>query len=150
MIARPLDLASRLQKTPRSLDVFFYVNVGSLALFFALFGSPFVLAPGLGVDFRIPQVAGARAGAASVTCYLTVMNSGQILGGDGLLNWGQLETWLKAKTARDTHASLLIRAGADVPSATVERIISMAHASGFASVIWGAEEPPSGGSGENR
>ena len=53
MITRPLDLAAKMRAEPRSFDALFYVNVGVLALFFLVFGSRFVLAPGLGVDFKL-------------------------------------------------------------------------------------------------
>ena len=61
MLTRPLELASRLRPAPRGLAWPFLVNAGLLVLFFSLFGSRFVLAPGLGVDFRLPTVAGANA-----------------------------------------------------------------------------------------
>ena len=106
MITRPLDLASRLSPEPRSFDFLFYVNVGLLALFFALFGSRFVLAPGLGVDFRLPQAAGARAGATGTTCYISVLRSGQILTDNGLLSIAELPDWLKARAQKDRQPRL--------------------------------------------
>ena len=48
MITRPLELSSRLRPEPRTFDWVFYVNGGLIVLFFSLFGSQFVLAPGLG------------------------------------------------------------------------------------------------------
>ena len=62
MITHPLDLASRLRPPPRNHDVLFFLNGALIMMFFVLFGSRFVLAPGLGVDFRLPEMA--RAGAA--------------------------------------------------------------------------------------
>ena len=56
MITRPLDLASKLRTEQRSLDALFWVNVGILVLFFTLFGSRFVLAAGLGVNFSLPEM----------------------------------------------------------------------------------------------
>ena len=67
MITRPLDLASKLRPPPRNLDMLFLVNGGLLVLFFMLFGSRFVLSPGLGVDFRLPVMAGALANATATT-----------------------------------------------------------------------------------
>ena len=95
MITRPLDLASRLRSAPRNFDALFYVNVGALALFFAMFGSRFVLAPGLGLDFRMPVLAGAMAGAATTQRVVSVLPSGQIFAADGLLNMAQLREWLQ-------------------------------------------------------
>jgi len=83
MITRPLDLASKLRKAPQNFDALFYVNAGLLVLFFTLFGSRFVLAPGFGVDFRLPVVEGANAGARSPTHVINVARSGNILTNDG-------------------------------------------------------------------
>lgn len=131
MITRPLDLASRLRREPRSYDWLFFVNVALIAFYFVLFGSRFVLSPGLGVDFALPQVDGASGGARPVTQMITVVNAGQIFVSDGLRSIDQLPDWLtgQAKTAR--HPSLLIRASADVPTKTIARIVGMAHAAGF-------------------
>jgi hypothetical protein len=60
MITRPLDLAGKLRPGPRNFDFVFLVNGGLIALFFTLFGSPYVLAPGLGVDFVMPEMSGAK------------------------------------------------------------------------------------------
>src|ERR1035441_6645559 len=86
MIARPLDLASRLRPPPHGTGALHYVNVGLLGLFFSVFGSRFVLAPGLGVDFQLPQLSGARADASPTTSYIiNVLRSGQIFTEDGLV-----------------------------------------------------------------
>ena len=84
MITRPLDLASRLRSPPPSFDALFYVNVGLLGMFFMLFGSPFVLAPGLGVDFRLPAAAGANANARTPTHVISVLATGQIFTAHGV------------------------------------------------------------------
>src|SRR5476651_1886359 len=111
MIARPLDLASRLRPPHQGMGTLHYVNVGLLGLFFALFGSKFVLAPGLGVDFQLPQLAGAQAGAAQATDVISVLRSGQILTAElGLVDLGQLRDWLKAKAAKERQPTLLVRA----------------------------------------
>jgi biopolymer transport protein ExbD len=140
MITRPLDLASRLSPEPRSFDFLFFVNVGLLALFFALFGSRFVLAPGLGVAFRLPQAAGARAGAVGTTCYISVLRSGQILTDNGLLSSLALPDWLKARTERDRQPVLLIRSSEGVPMEDIARICSLAVAAGFVQTQIAAEE----------
>ena len=143
MITRPLDLASRLRPLPRSLDALFFVNVGLLVLFFFLFGSRFVLAPGLGVDFRMPELAGAQAGAATTQRVISVLPSGQIFA-DGLLNMAQLRTWLKAEAAKLKQPSLLVRASAGVPLSELADIIGVAREAGYVRVVVGAEEPAAG------
>jgi biopolymer transport protein ExbD len=144
MIARPLDLASRLRPPPKGMGVLHYVNVGLLVLFFDAFGSRFVLAPGLGVDFQLPQLAGAQAGAAQATDVISVLRSGQILTSEqGLVDIGQLRTWLRTRAAREHQPILLVRASSEVTLADLSEIEDAAHDAGFR-VLLGAEEPPSG------
>jgi biopolymer transport protein ExbD len=146
MITRPLDLASKLRVQPRSLDALFFVNVGLLGLFFLLFGSRFVLAPGLGVDFRLPELEGVRENAAPTQRVISVLPSGQIFA-DGLLNKAQLREWLRLEARKLRQPSLLVRASAGVPLSELADIISVAHEAGFVRVVVGAEEPAAGPSG---
>jgi len=141
MITRPLDLASRLRPEPRSFDTVFLVNGGLLVLFFLLFGSQFVLAPGIGVGFELPVFAGARAGATPTTHSITVKPSGLIVVDDGPANRERLRKWLvdAAKTTR--QPSLLIIASHNVQIGLLAEIASMAKAAGFVNVQWAAEEP---------
>lgn len=141
MITRPLDLAARLRAEPRSFDFLFFVNGGLIVLFFGLFGSRFVLAPGLGVDFQMPEMAGARAGAAVTDRVISVRRSGQIFAANGLLNLAQLREWLKVEAAKSKNPSLLVRASADVPVSNLAEIVSAAREAGFGRVVLGAEEP---------
>jgi biopolymer transport protein ExbD len=143
MIARPLELAARLSPPPRNFDAYFFINGGLLVLFFALFGSRFVLEPGLGVDFQLPAVVGARQGAVGTTCHISVLRSEQIFTDDGLLNLENLPDWLKAQAQKTPHPALLIRASTHVPVADISRIFSMARSAGFGPVILAAEEPAS-------
>lgn len=150
MITRPLDITSRLRPEPRSFDFLFYVNAGLLVLFFSLFGSRFVLAPGLGVDFRVPEVAGAAAGAQMTTHRITVRQSGQIFADDGgLVTLRQLGQWLDRQKTATAHPSLLILASADVRNDELAEIVSVAKKAGFA-VIWGALEPALSAEGGRR
>ncbi len=140
MITRPLDLSSRLRPPPRGFDVLFCVNVGLLVFFFLFFGSRFVLSPGLGVDFQLPQVPGANAGAQMTTHMITVENAGQIFVGDGVRRMDELQEWLNAQVKTEKHPSLLVRASAGVPTEIVWRILGMARSAGF-SVTLAADEP---------
>lgn len=140
MITRPLDLSSRLRPSPRSFEFLFYVNVGLLALFFSLFGSRFVLAPGLGLDFQIPQTAGAAVGATTTTHQITVQNSGQIFADDGLVSVEQLGQWLQRQKKTTPKPSLLVLASGGVANEKLAEIVSVAQRAGFG-VVWGALEP---------
>jgi biopolymer transport protein ExbD len=147
MITRPLDLAARLRREPRNFDFLFFVNVGLIVLFFFLFGSRFVLAPGLGVDFRMPEMAGARAGAATTERVISVLPSGQIFAANGLLNMAQLREWLSVEAGKLREPSLLVRASAGVPLSQLAEIVSAATEAGFTRVVVGAEEPGGDGQG---
>lgn len=140
MITRPLDIASKLRPEPRNFDVLFYVNAGLIALFFVLCGSRFILAPGLGLDFQVPTVSGAMAGAVTTDRFISVLPSGQIFA-NGLVNMNQLEEWLKIEAKKLKKPSLLVRTSADVPVSQLAEIVSVAREAGFV-VVWGAEEPP--------
>lgn len=72
MIAGPLELSSRLAPPPRDLDVFFWLNAGVVVLFFALLGSPFIVAPGVAVQvgrsaaLDLPEAVHQQLGTVSV------------------------------------------------------------------------------------
>src|SRR3954452_20279409 len=152
MITRPLDLAAKLRPPPRSFDVWFFVNAGLIVLAFALFGSRFVLAPGLGVDFRLPEMPGARAMATETTHYITVNNAGLIIAPEGSITLKRLGEWLqeqakdfdrlRAEGKNPPVPSLLVKASAGVSPAEQTQIVSLALAAKFR-VQWAAEEPSS-------
>jgi len=160
MITRPLDLSSRLRAAPRSFDALFWVNVGALVLFFGLFGSRFVLAPGLGVDFYLPELGGSRDGAVRTTHVISMARSGLIFTDDGALPLEQIGAWLAdgarraalaaeppsrredsslntdgdgsaARAVLRTSPVLLIRASAGIPVADLAAVTSAAREHGF-------------------
>lgn len=141
MITRPLDLAARLRPAPRNFDFLFFVNGGLLVLFFLLFGSRFVLAPGLGVDFQMLALPGARSSAAPTTHRITVKPSGLIFIEDGPADLERLGKWLESEAKKARQPSLLIIASKDVPGGKIAEIANVAHAAGFVKVQWAAEEP---------
>lgn len=145
MITRPLDLASRLRPEPRNLDWLFFVNAGLLVLFFSLFGSKFILAPAVGVDFRLPEIAGAATDAVAPTHTITVTASGQIFAG-GSKTIDGLALWFAAE-ARATRAPvLLIIADQGVQLSLQSRIMSLARENGFVDIRLAAREPAGRGS----
>ena len=147
MITRPLDLASKLRPEPRNFDWLFLVNGGLLVLFFSLFGSKFVLAPSVGVEFRLPEVAGAEANAVAPTHRITVTAAGQILvPGGGILTKERLGQWLEAEAKTTRQPVLLVLADEDVTIATQAEISSLAQARGFGPVRFAAREPAQRGS----
>ena len=146
MITRPLDLAARLRPPPRNFDWVFLVVGGLIVQFFPLFGSRFVLAPGLGVDFRLPTMPGALAGAAATTHVITIKSAGFKNGGfvfaeSGALNWTQFGEWLKAAAKTTKTPVLLVQANADVPMADLADLNTLAKEAGFLWVQFAANEP---------
>jgi len=140
MITRPLDLASRLRPPPRNFDALFYVNVGLLAVFFGVFGSRFVLAPGVGVDFRLPLAEGANASAKAPTHVISVLANGQIFTTHGARKLEEMPAYLiqQAKGVKDPV--LLVRGDAAVPTSVLATIASAATRAKF-EVVWAASEP---------
>ena len=144
MLPRPLDLSRRLRPHPRSFDWIYVVNVGLIAGFFAFFGSRFVVSPGLGIDFQLPEVPGATADARVTTHVITIVNAGQIVVDDGLRNLDQLALWLAEQSKRAPRPSLLVRASAEVPAATLARILGLAHSAGFQVTVAAEDHPRRG------
>lgn len=146
MITRPLDLASKLQPEPRSFDFVFLVNGGLIVLFFMLFGSRFVLAPGLGVDFQLPRTSGSVP-SQPATDYISVERDGLILVPDkGRVNLGQLSDWLKERVKLSKRPTLLVRADREVTNSLLMEISAAANEAGF-KVVWAVEMAPAPTSG---
>lgn len=134
MIARPLELASRLRPAPRNFDALFYVNVGLLALFFTLAGSAFVLGPGVGIDFQLPEVAGAAGNTEPFTHHVHVNDAGHIIAGDGPRDMAKLRVWLQLQAQTVKRPSLRILADDGVALSIVLQIAGAAREAGFVSV----------------
>ena len=138
MITHPLDLAARLRPPPRNFDALFFVNGALILVFFVLFGSRFVLAPGLGVNFRLPEMAGAGAAAAPVV--ISLPRSDMVLVDDGMLNYAQLRGWLEKRARSEKGLALLVRADRQVPLEDLGVIAEMAASAGFTGgVQWAME-----------
>jgi biopolymer transport protein ExbD len=136
MIARPLDLASKLRRPPRSYDWMFFVNFGLIALLFVLFGSRFVLSPALTVNgdrLSMPTMPAGSVNLVPSTLLVSVKSNGQIfVDPQGLMTFAQLEAWMKDQIKRTPGARLLIRADARVPFDDLSKISAAAAAVGLA------------------
>ena len=142
MITRPLDLASKLQEAPRGGAQLFYINTGLLALFFALFGSRFVLSPGLATDFVLPK-AGVVGTAVQISdVVIAVPGSGTALADGQVLDFRSLGTWLKGKNTGSGKRRLLIQASASLPAKDLADIYVLAAEAGFAGVLVATERAP--------
>ena len=151
MIARPLDLAAKLRPEPRNFDGIFFVNVGLIGLFFSLFGSQFVLSPGIGVDFQMPRFAGAAEGAAVTTHRVTLTGAGTIITDVGPKDMIGLREWLKreARNPKFLHPRLNLIVDASVPTGRVNEVMEAAREAGFL-VLIAADVPTAGSSADKR
>lgn len=147
MITRPLDLASRLRTPPRNFDFLFLVNGALLVLFFALFGSRFVLAPGLWIDdahnreIVLPQMDHSIASAARTSIVISVTGPGIVVTDEGRFSYTELRSWLLRRGQREPGARLLVRADVSLPMQDFAEISAMARAAGLTVQL--AAEPTS-------
>ncbi len=137
MVTRPLELSSRLRPAPRSFDVLFYVNGALIGVFFLMFGSRFVLAPGI----RLPTHNNRTIEAVATTAVVSVMASGQIfVDRRGAITSEQLKTWLAEQAQRTPNSVVLVRADAGVSLQIISEIKEMAGEAGFSNVLFPSME----------
>jgi biopolymer transport protein ExbD len=144
MITRPLDLSSRLRSPPRNLDFVFYVNACLIALMFVLFGSRFVLSPGLGVDFRVPVADSALIGAVPTDVVIAVKGADLAFVEGAKVNSDGLRLWLIERAKGHEGLRLLIQADASLSTKDLTDICEMARTAGFVAVQIAAERPSPG------
>jgi biopolymer transport protein ExbD len=139
MITRPLNLSSRLRPQPRGFEVLFYVNAGLLALFFVLFGSRFVLSPGLGVEFDVPSLPAAMAGAVSTDVVVAIKGADMAFVEGAKVNFSGLRQNLIERAREHKGLRLLVQADAALTTRDLTEVYDMAREAGFTSVQIAAE-----------
>jgi biopolymer transport protein ExbD len=139
MITRPLNLSSRLKPAPRGFEFLFFVNMGLIALFFVLFGSRFVLSPGLGLDFNLPTFAGALPGAVATDVVVAVKAADMAFVEGAKVNFAGLREYLVEKAKGHADLRLLVQVDSALPARELTEIYDMARAAGFTSVQIAAE-----------
>jgi hypothetical protein len=151
VITRPLDLAARLKPISRGWDTLFYVNVGALAAFFFVFGSRFVLAPGLAVDFALPKAGAAATSALATDVVIAVPAAGMAVVDGAVLDFTRLGLWLREQGSRRERAGeggrkrLLVQASGSLPARDLAEIYALAADAGFAGVLIATADSGSGG-----
>ena len=147
MITRPLELESRLSPPPRDFDFVAWVNVAVIVLFFGLFGSRFVLAPGLLFDagnegFELPRTEGLQyVGTASVV--VSYRRDDVILYEGAIIKMPELQERLAAYAKQHPGEVLLLLADRHVTFQAVSKLSAMARSVGFAYVQMANETPDS-------
>ena len=125
MITRPLDLASKLRPEPRNFDFLFLINAGLIVLFFDLFGSRFVLAPGLTEDFRLPTMPGVREGAVATTHTISLRRGGLILINGGKVGLPELRPGMVlARGIYTNNGLLLVPEGQRLNATFIEKLLN--------------------------
>lgn len=140
MITRPLDLASRLRPPPRGLDALFYVNVGALAVFFLVFGSRFVLAPGLAVDFELPAADAVATAHLETDVVIAVPASDMAVVEGAVVDFKGLGEWLRTRASDElgagaTKKRLLVQTTGSLPARDLTELYALAAAAGFGGVL---------------
>jgi biopolymer transport protein ExbD len=135
VITRPLDLASRLKPVARGWDTLFYVNTGALALFFLLFGSRYVVAPGLGVDFALPTAGEAATSTLITDVVIAVPAPGMVVVEGAVVDYAGLAGWLRTRVAGERRKRLLVQASASLPARDLAEIYALAADAGFSGVL---------------
>jgi biopolymer transport protein ExbD len=121
------------------MDTLFYVNVVLLGLFFALFGSRFVMSPGIELlrpEFALPQSGGGGGMAANTTAVISVLGPNMVFTDEGRMSFSELSVWLPTQVARgaEQESRLLVRADAQVPASDLLQLSDIATAAGFSGV----------------
>src|SRR3954465_14394183 len=135
MITRPLELSAKLRPPPKNFDFIFLVNGGLIALFFVLFGSRFVLSPGLrvnGRDLHLSSSPTALVDPIPTSVVISVTSSEQIFIDGGMVrSRGPLGDWLRAQGKKQPGAALLVQEDASVPQRVMLEIIDLAQQAGL-------------------
>ena len=106
---------------------------------FVLFGSRFVLSPGLGVDFRIPTADSALINAVPTDVVIAVKSADLAFVEGAKVDSNGLSLWLVERAKGHAGLRLLIQADASLSTKDLTDICEMARAAGFAAVQIAAE-----------
>ncbi len=138
MITRPLELESRLSPPPRDLDFVAWVNVALIVLFFSLFGSGFVLAPGLLIgggneNFDLPKTQEPQY-SRTASVVVSYRNDDVILFEGAIVKLPELRQRLEAYAKKHPGQVLLLIADRRVSLQAVSDLSAMAQSVGFSYV----------------
>ncbi|WP_238991424.1 ExbD/TolR family protein [Rariglobus hedericola] len=110
-----------------------------IALFFILFGSRFVLSPGLGVAFEVPAMANALEGAVATDVVIAIKGADLAFVEGAKVNFAGLRQYLINRAAGRPGLRLLVQADATLTTRDLTEVYDMARAAGFAFVQVAAE-----------
>lgn len=140
MKARPFDFEAHLHTKSRRLDVVPFIDACLIVIFFSLFGSSYVFAPG--ITIHLPESRTAAVDALPVYEVLTV---GEIEGSERILFDGRIysldtfEQGLLSAGPDRGETTLLIRMDQAVSVRTLSEVCDIARAAGFREIQIAAE-----------
>jgi hypothetical protein len=147
MLTRPLDLSTRLRRAPRNFDYLFWVNAVLIALFFTLFGSRFVLSPGMGVarsEEMLPINSHAIEGAVATQLRVEVAEGGKLCVDTGFVSFEQFRAWLERQAKNAPGATLLVQYNFRNQAELLARIADTANQLGIKVQLAALEAAPHG------
>ena len=151
-----LSILNLDREVPRTAKLGFwpFVDICVIGLFASLYGSNFVIAPGINID--LPQSNHIQTTVAQRLQVMSVDEVGgeeQIYFEDRLLKLETLEKMLRLRGPVGENVTLLIRIDAMVSAQTITSIFEIAETAGYRSIQWATEDRPRepnalGGSGQ--
>ena len=132
MLSQPLNLERYIRTKPESrLEVVPIMDILVIVVFFGLFGSPFVMPPGLEVDLELSENLVSRV---AVTAVLTVKRDNMLLFEGQNLKLNQFEERARQYLEGKENAVLLLRLDPGIKMDTFFKISGEAKAAGFSKV----------------
>ena len=104
-------------------------------MFFLLFGSRYVLAPGLGVDFALPTAGEAATSTLITDVVIAVPAPGMVVVEGAVVDYAGLAGWLRTRVAGERRKRLLVQASASLPARDLAEIYALAADAGFSGVL---------------
>jgi biopolymer transport protein ExbD len=147
VITQPLELLARVRRPPRSNDVLAYVSVGALALLFVLFGSKYVLSPGIPIS--LPRDPLARQSAAPTDLVVNMQRDNIILFEAGRYSLDGFKQRLGTLVQAQGPVRLLLRADRQVSGQALINFTAVAMEAGCAVQLAADVPAESGALGPN-
>lgn len=142
MITQPFNFAAHVQRPRAGLDLVPFLDVCIIALFFGVFASRFVLAPGQAIDLHLPVTEAGSADALPTSRVVTVgeVNGREMLIFEGrILDIAKFQRFLEERTGQFQGEVLLVRMDRDVSMVLLVRVLETAKGAGFDQVLLAAE-----------
>jgi biopolymer transport protein ExbD len=138
MITRPFNFSVHLRSTSARLEATGFIDACLILIFFSVFLSPHILAPGHVIN--LPEASGAALDADVVTSVLTVTGSEMLIFEGRIYSPDSFQKSFAHRAAAGKGGVLLIRADQDVPTSLLAMVLPLARDAGFARVVIAARQ----------